>query len=154
MSGKLLTIEDIQRLEIHQGIKIQTKNLWTDEEVANSLEGILQGEIPPGATSAIVKHALLFLQQNFSRKISRAEIAQWIGVSENYLSEVFNKELGLSPWDYLTRYRIQQAKILMRTSNENITSIAFQVGYDDPAYFSRVFRKETGFSPRDFRAKK
>jgi len=64
---------------------------------------------------------------------------------------VFNRELGLSPWDYLNRYRIYQAKELLRRTSDSIRAIARQVGFKDQAYFSRVFRKVTGVSPKAFR---
>jgi len=63
---------------------------------------------------------------------------------------VFNRELGLSPWDYLNRFRIYQAQELLRRTNESIRSIARQVGFKDPAYFSRVFRNLMGVSRRRF----
>ena len=72
-------------------------------------------------------------------------------MSENYFSRLFNQELGLSPWDYLYRFRVSQAKALLRRTDSGIKSIAGQVGFKDPKYFSRVFRKLTGLSPSEFR---
>jgi len=72
-------------------------------------------------------------------------------VSENHLSRIFRRELGISPWDYLNRYRIKQAKELLTNTQDSITSVALRVGFNDPAYFSRVFRKQVGQSPSTFR---
>jgi two-component system response regulator YesN len=72
-------------------------------------------------------------------------------VSENYLGRIFQQELGLSPMEYLNRYRIKEAKALLSQTGASITEIAAQVGFDDPAYFSRAFRKQVGFSPRAYR---
>ena len=83
------------------------------------------------------------------RSMSRA--CEAVGASEDYLSRVFSRELSLSPWDYLNRYRIQRAKELLHRTNDSIRSIAHQVGFKDQAYFSRVFRKQTGSSPNEFR---
>jgi YesN/AraC family two-component response regulator len=60
--------------------------------------------------------------------------------------------LGLSPWDYLNRYRIYQARELLRRTSDSVRVIARQVGFKDHAYFSRVFRNLTGVSPQKFRA--
>ena len=57
------------------------------------------------------------------RRLARWEIAEAVGVSEDYLSRVFSRELGLSPWDYLNRYRIQRAKELLHRTNDSIRSI-------------------------------
>ena len=81
----------------------------------------------------------------------KQEIAFGIGVNEDYLTRVFGQELGISPWDYLTRYRIARAKDLLRDSLDSIGAIGRRVGFPDPAYFSRVFRKHTGMSPREYR---
>jgi iron complex transport system substrate-binding protein len=67
------------------------------------------------------------------------------------LSRVFRRDLGIGPWEYLTRFRIEQAKTLLRVSALTVTEIALRVGYSDSGYFSRVFHQETGRSPVNFR---
>ena len=81
----------------------------------------------------------------------RWEIADAAGVSEDYLSRVFRQELGLSPWEYLNRYRVLQATQQLRHTSDPVGHVARQVGFKDPAYFSRVFRKLTGQSPSAYR---
>jgi len=65
--------------------------------------------------------------------------------------EVFRQELGFSPWDCLTRLRLQKVKELLHTSGDWIIYVAEQTGFDDSAYFSRVFRKNIGMSHRTYR---
>jgi AraC-like DNA-binding protein len=67
------------------------------------------------------------------------------------LSRVFHRELNLSPWDYLNRYRVLQSITLLLQTTETIGVIARQVGFKDQAYFSRVFHKVTGMSPQAYR---
>jgi transcriptional regulator GlxA family with amidase domain len=67
------------------------------------------------------------------------------------LNRIFHQELGISPWDYLNRYRIDRAKGLLQATDLPITEVAAQVGFEDSAYFSRVFHREVGQSPRFFR---
>ena len=74
-----------------------------------------------------------------------------MGVSDDYLSRVFSRELGVTPWDYLNRYRILRAKELLGKTSETIGNIALQVGFKDQAYFSRVFHKLAGRSPQAYR---
>jgi transcriptional regulator GlxA family with amidase domain len=94
---------------------------------------------------------MVYLHQSYIRPLARWEIAEAIGVSENYLSRVFIQELGISPWDYLNRFRISQAKELFRNTQGSVKSVASQVGFKDQKYFSRVFHKLTGLSPNEFR---
>jgi AraC-like DNA-binding protein/nitrogen-specific signal transduction histidine kinase len=151
LTGRLLNYEDIQRLDYNQ-VVLHFKQVMSEKETGASVERIFSGaETMPRPTSHLVKQALVYLQQNYTHTLSRAEVAAAVGVSEDYLSRIFNKEMGLSPWDYLNRYRVLQAKVLLRESKENITWIAAQVGFEDPAYFTRVFLKIVGCSPRQYR---
>jgi AraC-like DNA-binding protein len=91
------------------------------------------------------------LQQNYAQRLTRQQMAKAVGVSEDYLGRIFLQELGLSPMEYLNRYRIKEAKVLLRHTITSVTDVASQVGFDDPAYFSRAFRKQVGVSPRAYR---
>lgn len=152
LSSKLLNLDDIKRLERHARVTLHSKGVLSPEETIGALHrALFGGEALPPHTGALVKRALAYLHQNYARPLSRWEIAEAVGVSEDYLSRVFNRELGLSPWDYLTRYRIQRAKELLQRTEASIRTVAHQVGFKDQAYFSRVFRKQTGRSPQAFR---
>jgi len=151
MSGKVLTFEDVQRLD-YARVTFHTKGLLSSEEAVASLQQSFKGEralCQP--TSTLVKYTLAYLHQNYAEDLSRGELANAAGVSEIYLSQIFHQEMGLSLWECLNRLRIQEAKVLLCTGDEPITTIARQVGFGDSAYFSRVFRRIVGQSPRAYR---
>jgi AraC-like DNA-binding protein len=151
MSGKVLSLEDIQRLD-HARVTFQSKELLSEDEAVVCLRRVFAGaQELPQPTSALVKRALGYLHQNYRRPLTRQEIAQAVGVSESYLSRIFHQEVGLSPTECLTRLRVQAAKELLSGTSASITEIASQVGIDDPAYFSRVFSKYTNHSPQAHR---
>ena len=152
LSNKMLGLEDVKRIEGHTRVKLQSKGIWSDAETIAALNRAIFGTDALSAhTSRAVKQAIAYIHQNYTRPISRWEIAEAVGVSEDYLSRVFNRELNLSPWDYLNRYRVLQSKHLLLETTDTIGVIARQVGFKDQAYFSRVFRKVTGMSPQGFR---
>lgn len=152
LSNKLLNLEDIKRLEHHAHVTLQTKGIWSDAETLSVLNRSLFGsENLPLHTSALVKRALAYFHQNYTRPLTRWEVAREIGISEDYLTRVFNRELEISPWDYLNRYRVLQAQTLLKTTHHSIGNIAKQVGFSDGAYFSRVFHKLINMSPQTFR---
>ncbi len=154
LSGRMLTLEDIKRLEKHALVTVQSKDILSEAETTATLQRLLAApEVLPPYTSVLVKRILAYLHQNYDHPISRREVAEAVGVSENHLTRIFGRELGLSPWDYLNRYRVKQAKELLLCTNNSVASIALQVGFEDPAYFSRVFRKQVGISPTLFRQK-
>jgi signal transduction histidine kinase/AraC-like DNA-binding protein/CheY-like chemotaxis protein len=152
LSNKMLSLEDVKRIESHTHVTLQTKGIWSDSETISALNRAIFGtDSLPAHTSGLVKQAIAYLHQNYTRSISRWEIAEAVGVSEDYLSRVFNRELNISPWDYLNRYRVLQSKHLLFHTTESVGVIARQVGFKDQAYFSRVFHKVTGMSPQAFR---
>jgi signal transduction histidine kinase/DNA-binding LacI/PurR family transcriptional regulator/AraC-like DNA-binding protein/CheY-like chemotaxis protein len=152
LSNKMLGLEDAKRIESHTRVILQTKGIWSDSETISALNRAVFGtDSLPAHTGGLVKQAIAYLHQNYARPISRWEIAEAVGVSEDYLSRVFHRELNISPWDYLNRYRVLQSKQLLLHSTETIGAIAHQVGFKDQAYFSRVFHKVTGMSPQAFR---
>jgi YesN/AraC family two-component response regulator len=151
MSGKLLSMDDIQRLN-YSHVTFQSKEILSDEEVVDILQKIIgPGEILPQPTSILVKKAIAFLHQNYALPLTRQEIARSIGVSSNYLNHIFRQEIGLSPLDCLNRFRILKAREALQRSSDSIITIAAQVGFDDPSYFSRVFRKYVGQTPQSYR---
>jgi AraC-like DNA-binding protein len=152
LSNKALSLDDVKRIENHTRVTLQSKGIWSDEETVVALNRAIFGaDSLPAHTSALVKKAIAYLHQNYTRPVSRWEIAEAVGVSEDYLSRVFHHELNISPWDYLNRYRVLQSKQLLVNTTETIGSVARQVGFKDQAYFSRVFHKVTGVSPQGFR---
>jgi YesN/AraC family two-component response regulator len=152
LSNKALSLEDVERIESHTQVTLQTKGIWSEAETISALNRLIFGtDTLPPHTSGLVKQAIAYLHQNYTRPLSRWEIAEAVGVSEDYLSRVFHRELNISPWDYLNRYRVLQSKQLLLHTTEAVGAIARQVGFKDQAYFSRVFHKVTGISPQTFR---
>ena len=155
LSGRVLSFDDLKRIEQHALVTLQSKDILSEQELAQSVQQVLGGTLVLGqSTSNLVKRALVYIHQHYEHPFTRNEIAQSIGVTDNYLSRIFRQELGLSPWEYLTRYRIRQARQLLRITNDNITDIALQVGFDDKAYFTRVFHRYTGCSPSIYRKRR
>jgi AraC-like DNA-binding protein len=152
LTGRQLSLADVRRLDAHVGVSLHSKGILSEDETIVLLHRALFGtDALPPQTSALARQAIAYLHGNFARPLSRAEIAAEIGVNEDYLSRVFSRELGLSPWDYLNRYRILRAKELLRHSDASMSAIARLVGFADAAYFSRVFHKLSGTSPSAYR---
>lgn len=152
LSGRQLTLADVKRLERFTAVTLHNKGVLTPEEIAISLHrALFDDETLPPQTSALVRQAIAYLHQNYGRSLTRREIAAELGMSEDYLSRAFSQELGLSPWDYLNRYRVAQARDLLRHTPDSVTVIGRRVGFQDPAYFSRVFRRIVGVSPNAYR---
>ncbi len=96
------------------------------------------------SSSQYVLAAIKFIQFNYSHDISVDDIAKAVGVSRSHLYRVFMANVGQSPIDYLTNYRVSEACSLLKNSGLSIAEIAVSVGFFDQFYFSRVFQKGQG----------
>ena len=74
-------------------------------------------------------------------------MAREAGLSRTAFAERFRRLVGQSPMSYVTAWRMQRARLLLKESDFSIDRIAVEVGYQSPASFARVFRKITGQSP-------
>ena len=107
-----------------------------------------------GRYQSVIVKAREFINSNFaSTNISLYSTADHVGISPNHLSTVFVQETGENFIEYLTRVRIERAKLLLKTSNMKSVDIANETGFSDPHYFSYIFKKNTGLSPREWRLK-
>lgn len=104
------------------------------------------------SSSQYVFNAVKYIQFNYSHDISIDDIAKAVGVSRSHLYRVFMSNVGQSPIDYLTSYRISEACHLLRNSQLSIAEIAVSVGFFDQFYFSRVFKKAKGVPPSKYLA--
>ena len=107
---------------------------------------------PANSSSQYVLSAIKFIQFNYFHDISIDDIAKSVGVSRSHLYRVFMSNVGQSPIDYLTNYRISEACYLLKNSNLSIAEIAVSVGFFDQFYFSRVFKKNKGVPPSKYLA--
>jgi len=80
-------------------------------------------------------------------------LANEIGFSANYLSEVLKKETGKSAKDYINHYIIDKAKTLLLKDNTSVSELAYNLGFNYPHYFSRLFKAKTGMTPQQYRQK-
>ena len=83
---------------------------------------------------------------------SRADLARELDVSENVLSRVVNCAFEKSFRKLLNDHRVDEAQLLLRNSDQQITQIAFDVGFNSLASFNRVFKDTSGVAPTEYRA--
>lgn len=105
----------------------------------------------PARTASLVKYAILFINKNYSRHLTRETISSQIGIAEDYLTRIFKKEMGMTLWTYLTGFRLNEARKEILRTGDPVSSIAKKCGFDDHSYFDRVFKKRYSVSPRTMR---
>lgn len=91
-----------------------------------------------------------YINNNYQFEISVEDIASNVGVTPNYLANIFSQIDKSSPKKYLTKIRMDKAKLLLLTSRYKIKDIALMVGYKNQLHFSSEFKKFVGESPLSF----
>lgn len=94
-----------------------------------------------------IEKALEYVSLHYASSLSVAEMAAALGISRNYLFTLFQKNLGCSPFEYITAFRLSRGKDLLLQTDYSIGSIAYSCGYEDPAVFSKAFKKKYGINP-------
>lgn len=101
-----------------------------------------------------VNKAIEYIQKNYQNVITVNEIADYVGLNRSYLSTIFQKQLHMSPQQFLLKFRITKANDLLVTTDLPINSISYSCGYSNQLAFSKAFHKVTGMSPSAYRKEK
>lgn len=98
-----------------------------------------------------INEILEFIDTQYTEKISISDIASVAGVSSSECFRLFNRTLKCSPNDYLLKYRLQKATVLLLNSDKNIQEISFDTGFNSAAYFCKKFKELFDKTPLEFR---
>lgn len=98
----------------------------------------------------IILRALDVIQAGYAGKISQKNLAGDLGLSPEYFSYLFNKNIGKNFSTFLRDYRIEQAMRLYRTGKCSRKEVPYEVGFSDSKYFNKVFREVTGKTPTEY----
>lgn len=99
----------------------------------------------------IIRRAEEYIRENYAKKISLYEIANYLELSESYTSRLFNKYKGRNIPTYINELRIEKAKKFLKETNMKIYEIASKVGFVSNTAFYIAFKKSEGISPIEFR---
>lgn len=98
-----------------------------------------------------IQMAIGYIQEHFAENLTINVLAEHYGMSPNYFSSMFKKEMSRSAVNYITELRINQARELLYHSELSVVDISKKVGYEDSQYFFRVFKKYLGMAPLQYR---
>jgi|GEM_PF-1545876 len=141
--------------------ELSTYDVQNDAYVSLNLEAILVEiyarkyygtEIENPQNYAIIQ-ALFYIEQNIDKKITLEGLSEFVGYSVYHFSRLFKKEVGLPPYEYITRFRLDLAKHYLITTQKPIKDIALECGYSNEINFYSLFKKNVGTSPKQFRKK-
>lgn len=99
-----------------------------------------------------VRKAIEYINGHYAYPISVEDIAAYTGISRSQLYRSFLQHLNQSPKEYLSGFRIRQARQLLKNTDLPIHTIARSAGFENSLYFSKVFHKICGESPSSYRS--
>ena len=98
----------------------------------------------------VVEAALGIMRRDYAFLDGIGELADRLEVTQEYLTRCFCHSIGVTPGKYLTRVRIENARLLLREGGHSIQFVAEACGFTNSNYFARVFRDSVGMNPRDY----
>ena len=100
-----------------------------------------------------IEKALIYIKNHHKEQDFGIEtIGPAIGLNDMYFRKLFKRQLGISPKQYLIKYRLEASITLLHTSSYSISEIAAMVGFQDYRHFLEIFRRHTGQTPGAIRA--
>ena len=123
--------------------KISGKNSYSRRKSRN-----LRDKYPDA--HPMILQALDIIQSGYAGKISQKKLAEDLGLSQEYFSYLFGKNIGENFSTFLREYRIEQAQYMLREEICDQRDVPYQVGFSDSKYFKKVFREVTGKSPSEY----
>lgn len=103
--------------------------------------------------SRYINNFICLVDKDFKLHHDTKYYASQLCISPNYLNEIVQKSIGISPKCYIQNKIIQEAKILLSYSTLSMAEIADNLNIESPSYFTRLFRKQTNLTPLQYRQK-
>ena len=99
----------------------------------------------------LIDHAVKYVEDNIARSdLSVEELSQELGMSRVHLYKKLVNITGKTPIEFIRVIRLKRAAQLLRQSQQNVSEIAYQVGFNNPKYFSKYFKEEFGVLPSNY----
>ena len=109
------------------------------------------GARPAESAAGKIKPAIAYMERNYGSAIRLEELAGQAGMTPNHFCRCFKAATGLTPFSYLTRYRLSKAQYALRSTDLPVTGVALDCGFSDVSHFIRLFRESCGMTPLQFR---
>lgn len=123
--------------------------VWISHALDNFIESVYTSQDTRKMSQ--LKPTIELMQYHYDQPLTLADMAKAAHLSVSRLAHLFREQMGITPVDFLTNIRIDHAKRLLLTTDNNCTQICYDVGYNNQSYFTRVFKQIVGLTPREFR---
>jgi len=108
---------------------------------------MLRDTASPDSALARVQRAIAWIRQDFASPLRIEALADKVAMSASSFHRHFKAVTALSPLQYQKRVRLMQARQLLVAQGANVTTAAFEVGYESATQFSREYARMFGMAP-------
>lgn len=136
--------------EESQTVSGETASAYAYTMLMKLREGRARGAGEAPTVSPLVESAIAIIQEDFPYLEGLDDLAGRLEVSKAHLIRSFTKETGIPPAKYITRVRVEYAKLLLRDEDATVAYVAEASGFANANYFAKVFRRQTGMSPSEY----
>jgi len=104
-----------------------------------------------GVMDRRVQRIVMLLDERLGSPIRIGELARIVGLGASRLEHLFKEQARISIRDYVRDRRLAAAAAMLESTDERVSVISFQVGFQHVANFNHAFKKRFGVSPRQYR---
>jgi two-component system response regulator YesN len=103
-----------------------------------------------GQTHVLVEEVIREIESRYMEDLSVKQLADLLHISPFYMMRVFKEHQRKTINAYLTDFRLEKAKLLLRDRSTKVYEVGAMVGFPMPKYFSQVFKKHTSLTPKEY----
>ena len=118
-------------------------NIWDEGEVFDKTDD--------NQNRSYVLNSIEIMNKNILDKLTVEDIAYKVNLSVEYFIRIFKKEMGITPYQYYTKLKIQTSVYEIIKTDKTIGKISQEFNFENQFHFSRIFKKTTGFTPTQYR---
>lgn len=104
-----------------------------------------------GLSGTKLRHVNDFILEHYSHDIKLEQLAQVAGMSSFHFAREFKRTTGVTPHQYLIKFRVEQAKSFLANEDLSLIEVSLRSGFSHQSHFTRLFRKLTGTTPQLYR---
>ncbi len=144
-------IFDYSAGELGYELNIKANLYWLFYHVFKNNLLRAETDVTEGKKCYAVRQALEYIRANYNKEITIETLAKLCGYSEFYMMKMFKRFTGVTCIDYVNNHRLNIAGEMLLSDKEEISQIAYKVGYNNISYFNRQFKARYGMTPKEFR---
>jgi AraC-like DNA-binding protein len=144
-NADILEIRVNKLLETKERLRKNLQQQLVQKELSSSSVLVFEDSLLQKATQVVI--------ENMSNpEFDVEDLEKSLDMSKMQLYRKLKNLTSFAGNEFIRSIRLREAKSLLESSNFNISEIAYQVGFNDPAYFTRTFKKQYGKSPKEFQS--